>query len=258
MEKTSSARRIHHVLKMAVEWTDRPQGPSIQVWARIFGLVPKNFDGQLSPTIEYEAVQALADLRAEVENVERQVAGKEAEAATSPIADTVRNITATSQLHTDFQNVKANYLKPDLVAGWYWAALFLSDTDTEFDPEDIANLRAELEELEKAARDVEIPHELRMMIDKHVRHIRSALRRYDICGVEPLCDIANAVIGEAWKEQELLAAAAASKSPKVQAAYGHIKRVWGALVQISGDAEKLRKGIKAAGALAQALPFFKD
>lgn len=258
MEKTSSARRIHHVLKMAVDWTDRPQGPSIHVWARILGLVPKNFDGQLSAVIEYDVVEALADLRAEVENVERQVAGKEAAAATGPIADTVRNITATSQLHTDWQNVRVNYLKPDLVAGWYWAALYLSETDVTFDPNDIASLRLELEELEKAGRDLDIPHDLRMMVDKHVRKIRSALRRYDICGVEPLRDVANAVIGEVWKEQDLLVAAAASKSPKVQAAYGHLKRVWSAVVHISGDAEKLRKGIEAAGALAKALPFFKD
>lgn len=253
--KTSSARRVHHVLKAAIDFPVSRPGNSISIWARIFELIPPDFDGQLPPDVEYAVLDMLRDLRAEVANVERQVRGTEAEAATTPIAEVVRYATATNVLHTDWMNVKSSHLKPELVAGWNWAAISLAHLDEEYDPAEIAQLRQDLEELEKTARESQLPHELRMLVDKQVRQIRSALRRYEICGAAVLRDAANAVVGEALKHHEVIVAAESAESPDVRAALGQLRRVWGGLVHAAGDADKLRKGIEAAGALVKALPF---
>lgn len=226
-------------------------------WAKIFGLVAKDFDQQIAPALEYEILDCLRDLRFEVQLVEDQVKGTEAESATTPIAETVRTLTATNQLHTDWANVRANFLKPDLIAGWNWAAIHLSATDSEFDPGDVSKLRADLEELEKSARADGLPHDLRMLIDRQVRKIRSALRRYEIRGVEPLREVASAAMGEAIKEQEVIVNATTSDSPATREAVGRLGRVWQAVVDISGDADKIRKGVDAIASVAKALPFLR-
>lgn len=254
--KTSSARRVHSVLEIALNHPLRVPTPAIQVWARVFDIVPAASEGNLPAELEYEVLDALRDLRAEVAYVEEQVRGSEAAKPASQIAETVRAMTATNQLHNDWNHVRTNLLRPDLVGAWYWAALSqaLAHTDSEIDPTKVDELRRDLERLEESARDQGLPLELRMLIDKQVRQIRSAIRKFSIRGVAPIQEVASSVIGDAVIGHAILVEAERSESAAARVAVSRLKTLWGALVRFAGDADKMEKLVKIVGGVIKALP----
>jgi len=172
----------------------------------------------------------------------------------------VRNLTGSSVLQQDWNNIKQNYLKPELVSAWYWASQSqaLAHTESDFDPDSVSILREDLEKLEASARVPGLPYDLRMFIDRQVRLIRSALRRYEVCGVGAIRDAARAAVGEALAEHSVIVEADRSADPATRDAVGGLRKLWKDITEVAGDADKIRKGVEAAAALVKVLPFLGD
>jgi hypothetical protein len=242
--KTSPARRIYQLLRKAHSHSVTQQTTAIVVWAKIFGLeAPEAGNVMLSPDVEDAVMSLLRDVREEVSEVERALsADAEAKEAVAPIAQTLRLITAGQQLHTEWNQVKANHLRADFIAGWQWAAIHLPSVDDEISEDALAKLRAELEALESAAQEAAVPAELRRFVRKQAAAVRNALGRYEVRGTGPLQDAVSLGAGDLILEQEQLRSAVESAPELSATVLSRMKGVWNAAADICGKADNLHKG----------------
>jgi hypothetical protein len=241
--KTSSALRVYRILKIAHELpADKPLS-AVVAWTRVFD-VPFDVDSRnVTPEIEDVVLERLRDLRDEVTNVEQSVAGTEVASAVEPIANTVRYLTAASQLAMDWTQVKANYLRSDFLAGWYWASLSLPSEEDGVTEGALQQLKVELEELEKTAQQEQLPKELQSFIQKQIIKMRGAIKRYDISGIAPLRNAISEGIGDLVRDRDSLREDENGSSQSSSVTGSKFKKVWFAAVQICGDLEKIQKGL---------------
>lgn len=184
----------------------------------------------------------LADLRAEIDELDRGPHSDELLAVLKPLVAAARAVIDLPQLRQDWNQVESGYLRPHIMMGWQWAALHFPSTDDAVTEETLAELRARIVELETAASGKDVPGELKRFIRRQVELLRMALRRYSVVGIEPLRDALSQSLGDAWRGQQYVAEAFKS-APKVS---GGVMRkmqdVYRIAVQLCGDADKLKKG----------------
>ncbi len=238
--KTSSARRVHCVLKRAYEH-EQTNGNTLQLWATVFGIAdPKN---NITPEVEDGVLSALRDLRDEVTEVERSVMNDaERVAGVAPIAQATRLLTASNVLYGDWNQTKSNHLRPEFLAGWHWAAITLPSEDDQISEEALASLSNELEQLENVAALEDVPDELRRLVRKQANSIRNAMRRYDIRGATPLRDAVSQATGELLREQDEIRSAVEKAPESGRQVFEHVRAVWNAAAKLCGDADKFHKG----------------
>lgn len=257
--KTSPARRVHAILKRAVDMSPRGVNTTIAMWARVLKFVPADFDGQIDDKLEDSILEALRALRIEVRAAVAQSSDPEVLEAIEPIAASVHIITQSNQLHSDWNNLKANSLRADLVSGWKWASIHLPSVEIEVTDDDLQELKVQLEELLALASSETLPAELRAFIVRQAKSIQAALRGYEVRGAGSLQEAMNSTVGDAIRESSLLQEASQSTDPQQRRVIAGLGKVWKKTAEICGDVDKFNKGFQALSKVTTILlPYVQD
>jgi hypothetical protein len=256
--KTSPARRVYKALNRAHNLQVKQNIQSIRAWAQVFGL-QDDPSGTLRPEVEDQVLSLIRDLRFEVTEVERGVIGTEFAEPTAAIANAARNLTASTQIHSDWNQVKTNFLRPEFLAAWHWASMSLPSAEDSVGEETLEELRTQLRELQESIQKPDVPEGLRRFIERQIKSIGEALRRYDVCGTDPLEAAVSRAAGDLMKESETLKKSAADGPESGRAAMAAFGKVWTKAAKACGDLEKFRRGYDAITALyGKALPLLEN
>ena len=151
-------------------------------------------------------------------------------------------MTAGLQLHTEWNQVKANHLRADFIAGWQWASIYLPSVDDQITEDALAKLRAELKDLERSAQEDTVPAELRRFVNKQAAAIRDALRRYEVRGTGPHQAAVSLGAGDLILDQEHLRSAVQSAPESSSTVVSRMKSVWNTAAEICSKADNIHKG----------------
>jgi hypothetical protein len=245
--KTSAARRLNDVFHKAVSFHDDRRPGTFQAWTQIFGVS----DGSQTAEAEDAVTSLLHDVRADITEFEAGLRGTEAESLAAEIVSQARLFTSPAQLSTDWRTHKSNYLAPQTLKAWQWAALYFPSEEDNVDGEALEGLRELLNELQTAAQDPELPNTLRRFVLRQVTTLRRAIARYAVKGIQPLRDAAVQTAGEAQRDQHELEDAVNRSGEKGFSLAGKLLKVFRKTAEVAGDADKLAKGGAAIAQLCE-------
>jgi hypothetical protein len=203
----NSAARLHRIYdKLAAQSNDQQM---VKTWADVFGIDKANSH------CEDDVTACVMALRAEIVVARQQLEAHGVPTQlTSPGFERLHNVAAPGQLHSAWNSHRGNIQPPECRKVFEWAAWALRDEDEPDMPvEDMKELVTELDSLEAALRDTDVPPYLRDFIQRQVEAIRSALRVYGVQGARPLQDALQKVAG-AYKTQEKALSQAFEAAPK--------------------------------------------
>ena len=241
IKKTNSASRLLIVLNSAHKSDEKIR--TEEAWAKAFGLAAD------SPMRARAVSQRLLLLHDELDRVKAGLAKSDVDPDVykRALVD-VEAAIAPGALSTPWANHKS-HLRPDvLVSLRYWSE-FLPHEEEEVDAKDLADLLAEIEELEQSLESSGLPEHLKALIKRQLEGIRTALTNYRIVGVRALRDAAKAAVVEVVASQDELKA---HKDTKEIGTFGRIIRRAGSI------ADGAIKGQKAIEAVTKLYGYIED
>ncbi len=243
----NSAARLYRIYdKLAAQPNDFQL---VQTWADVFGI------DKASPHCEDDVAACVMALRAEIAFARQRLDAHGVPAnLTSPGFERLRNVAAPGQLHSQWHGHRGNIQPAECRKVFEWAAWALRDEDEpDMPPEDMKELQAELDSLEVAVRDTELPPFLRDFIQRQVETIRAALRVYGVQGSRPLQDALQQVAG-AYKTQEKPLAQAFEAAPeKAKGLFARTGEVVEKTAKVCDNLDKMGKLGERAWTLASAV-----
>lgn len=231
----NSGARLHRVYgKLAEQAADQAM---VQTWAEVFALDKAN------PHLEDEVANLVMALRSEIKFARERLDAYGVPAnLTSPAFDRLLHVASPGQLHTGWHGHRGNVQPPECRKVFEWVEWALREEDeADMSPEEMQQLRSELDSLEASLHDADMAPYLRDFIQRQIDTIRTALRMYGVQGARPLQDALQKVAG-AYKTQEkpLAQAYEAAKAP-AKSLFERASGVVDRLAKVSDNICKIKK-----------------
>lgn len=231
----NSAARLYRIYdKLSAQSTNQQM---VQTWCDVFDLDKDN------PHCEDDVTACVMALRAEIALARQRLHALDVPPnLTQPGFDRLRNVASPGHLHSHWHSHKGNIEAADCRKVFEWAVWALRD-DGELDmsDEDMKELEAELDSLEAALRETEVPTYLSEFIQQQVETIRAALRIYGVQGAKPLQGALQKVAG-AYKTQEKPLAKAFEAAPEeAKGLFARTGRVIKKTAEVCDNLDKIGK-----------------
>ena len=119
----------------------------------------------------------------------------------------------------------------------------------------LRDLERELNEMEEAANAEGVPAELRTFIVQQGAKIRTALRRYQVEGVEPLKEAISTGMGDLIRAAPTIVPIDAS-NPASANAFGRLSKAWTSVAKMAGEAKALYDAYQLVASATPAIQHF--
>lgn len=242
--KTNAARRVYRLLMSASKHPENAQPPTtLGMWGKVLSGDLVQIDPS-APEYEDSVVPLLTELRRQIRAVAALTKTREDyEELIAALINRASSLTGSQVLHGRWSEIKAQFLKPELISGWGLLASSIPNTDEDVCKEQLTELLAAIQELEQAARASDAPVRLRTFLVEQAFTMREALLRAHISGVEGLRTTLATGLGEFLQEQSSFDEAAKEEPEKTKAAFAQLVRVWHIAADICGDVEKFQNAL---------------
>lgn len=242
----NTAGRLLAIFDQTVNQQLGNEASMLNVWAKVFELPT---DG---PNLEDAVVSCLQATRSEIEVLRARLHMLGVtDDLMHPGITRLHNLTSTTHIHTRWNNLRAEAVKPENRLAFIWANWALRDEDEEdMSSDQLATLRGELDSLEVSLHDTEMTPYLRGFVQKQIDAIRSALRVYKVKGVKPIEDALHQVAGTYTVEKSRVEAEHANASESAKKMLARVGAVIEKTAKVADNLDKIRKAGDGAYSLA--------
>ncbi|WP_307503546.1 hypothetical protein [Variovorax sp. W1I1] len=222
----------------------------VDAWAKIFE-VPGNLEQTRRETQVSRLITALAS---QIEAIQAALTAQQVphDLIEMPIRR-VLNMLALGHLRATWNGV--NILQQDVIISYKWFAHVLPADGEKLDSTAFAELEALLIDLEKIARQNQLPTALSTYLERVIEDIKIAISFIPVSGIEPLRQAVGKAIFEASFEKEKLKSAVESIPVETsQTAISVLSQTLKIAAAVSGDLVKMEKFLKIASGDNEWLP----
>lgn len=238
------ASRVLAAYDKAMHFNPRNGSRFLQMWGEVLGIAEK-----ADHTNEDAITAGLMALRDEANLAMARLA----EAGCPPqlyerYFNRVKEIASSTQLHQDWSKYKPG-LSSDVRLALEWATWTLPDEEDEMPSDEMTTLADELDGIAASLVQAGIPPRTREFIERQIDLIRAALRLYGIKGIAPVKDALVNTLGSVAIAGAGMAQEQQAISPEGKSLIKRFVGVFDKVVKVAESADKLHKGIEAAGSL---------
>lgn len=218
----------------------------LNVWAKVFELSAND------PHLEDAVVTCLQAARSEIEVLRARLNMLGVtEDLMHPGITRLHNFTSTANIHSRWNNLREEAVKPENRLAFTWANWALRDEDEEdMSADELATLRGELDSLEVSLHDTDMTPYLRGFVQRQIDAIRTALRVYRVQGIKPIEDALHQVAGAYTVEKSRVEAEHAKASEPAKTLFARVGAVVEKTAKVADNLDKIRKAGEGAYSLA--------
>ncbi|MCA0175760.1 MAG: hypothetical protein LCH73_05650 [Proteobacteria bacterium] len=215
-------------------------------WAQVFDLPTED------PTIEDDVVTCLQALRAELDLLKAKLEARGvSDSLLQPGFARLRHISSTAILNSGWSGNREDAARPENRIPFMWANWVLRDEDEDDMPaNEMAQLRAELDSLEKSLSETDMSPYLRGFVQRQVDTIRTALKVYQAQGVKPIETALQQVAGAYIVERPRIEAENAKASEPARSVLARAGTIIEKIAKVADNLDKIKKAGEGAYTIA--------